>query len=155
MNSKEVYMNTFQVLMDRVVAYPTDFDRELVVHVSRASAGNISHITMEFAGMRSKFFSCIMFDGSGDMGCGITSYAMPKSKVMVDKRALLCLTMLEYLIDTGVLKADFEYFKERISHEIQGGASDILQRYEVLSRNSRNYIKSKEAELSRDVAVSA
>lgn len=146
MNSKEVYMNIYQVLSDRAQSYPMDFDRKLEVHVGRASAGNISHITLEFYGVRAKFFSCITFDGSGDHGCNLSGFAMPKMKLDIKPRAIVFLTLLEYLIDTGVLKANFEYFKECVAMEMNGGVGDLPSQYDRVCKNSRDYIKVKEME---------
>src|ERR1700758_352480 len=140
MNSKEVYLNIYQVLSNGPVGQPDDFDREMIVHVGRASAGNVSHITTEFAGIRSKFFCCIVFDGSGDMGCSLNSFAMPKMKLLREQRAFIFLTLLEYMITNGILKADLAYFKECASLEFNGGVGKFFEQYDRICKNSRAYI---------------
>jgi hypothetical protein len=145
MNSKEVFMNIYQILSsEQAISFPEDFDRELVVHVSRAAQGNISHITLEFAGIRAKFFSCLVFDGSGDLGTSLGNFAMPKMKLQLDQKAIILLTIIEYLIENNIIKANFEFFKARISDDLSGGVGPLIAKYDRVCKNSRDYIKSKE-----------
>ncbi len=143
MNSKEVFVNLSQVIGINGSDYPSseDCNRELVVHVSRNTTNTVSHVTTEFRGMTSKFFCCMMFDGSGDMGIGITGFAMPKMKINQSQKALALLTILDYLIQEGHLKASFEFFKARIEGELSSlGFGGILQRYKFMSDRSKHYI---------------
>lgn len=146
MNSKEVFVNLSQIIgIDRNESpSQEDCNRELVVHVSRNSTNTISHITTEFRGLTAKFFCCMIFDGSGDMGIGLSGFAMPKMKINHSQKALALLTILELLIEDGYVNAPFEFFKARIEGELSThGFSGILSRYKFLSERSSDYISAQ------------
>jgi hypothetical protein len=143
MNSKELYCNLYQILDGTGRSYPEDFDRPLHLHVSRASGGNISHITTEFGGVRAKFFCCLMFDGSGDTGTGLPYFAMPKVKLTTHQRAAMALSTIQYLIEARVINGDMNYFKEKIFSELNGGIGSFLAYYERLCRSSAAHVMSR------------
>lgn len=149
MNSKVLYMNLYQVLSTELSTRdaPSDFDRPLFVHVSRnngAGGDELSHVTLEYAGVRSKFFCCLTFDGSGDAGTGLGHFAMPKMKITLTQKALMLLGVLEYLTTHSYITASFDYLLERVSMDLDGGLCDLRGKYAVLCRNSRAYIEAKE-----------
>lgn len=136
-------MNIHQALLidnPLLPAFPKDFSRPLVVHISKSSSGNISHVTTEFSGVRAKFFCCIVFDGSGDFGVGLGSFAMPKTKLTQAQKAVMLLSIIEHLISIGALPKNFEFYKDRIASEFSGGVGNILDRYKAISENSMRYI---------------
>jgi hypothetical protein len=148
MNSQELYLNISQIISNQETGleWPSDYDREAVVHVSRASNENqISHITLEFAGVRAKFFSCIMFDGSGDHGVGVHSFAMPKLKLTLPQKALAALSVLQYLIDQNMINANFKFYREKICAELNGGVGHTLTKYDLICKASRDYLERKGA----------
>lgn len=147
MNSKELYLNICQIISIDGMTWPqeSEYEREAIVHVSRSSnKTSISHITLEFAGVRAKFFCCILFDGSGDYGVGVHSFAMPKLKLTLPQKALASLSILKYLIDSGRLSANFEFYRERICTDLNGGVGDTLIRFDALCAKSVTYLDHKE-----------
>ncbi len=148
MNSKEVFVNLSQIIGIDRNEHPSqeELNRELVVHVSRNATNTISHITTEFRGITAKFFCCMIFDGSGDMGIGLSGFAMPKMKINQSQKALALLTILEYLTDrdSPYLSASFEFFKSRIEGEASMlGFSGVLSRYRDMSDRSSAYISAQ------------
>lgn len=145
MNAKELYLNICQVVSAGEAApmtWPNDYDREAVVHVSRSSNGNnISHITVEFAGIRAKFLSCLIFDGTGDYGTGVHNFAMPRIRTTVQQKALGCLSVLNYLTANGYIKADFEFFRDKIVADLNGGVGDTLIKYDQMCKLSKLHIE--------------
>ena len=119
----------------------------LCVYIARNALGKTSHATAEFAGWQTKFFSCMTFDGSGDMGTGLYAFAIPKmarpsdGQITKKQRALVLLTLLHHMIGSGQLDAPFEFYVDKISHELNGGAVHLhLQaEYEKLTLNSIEY----------------
>lgn len=144
MNAKELFLNISQIVSAGEagpMTWPTDFNREAVVHISRsAKQGNISHITLEFAGVRAKFLSCLIFDGAGNHGTGVHSFAMPRIRTTVQQKALGCLSVLNYLIDNNHLDAEFSFYADKIMSEINGGVGDTLLKYEAMCQASRDYL---------------
>ena len=144
MNSKQLYVNISQIISSDETgwAMPTDFDREAIVHISRASNNNISHITMEFAGIRAKFLSCIIFDGSGNYGTSVHNFAMPRLKLSLHQKALAALSLLQFLIDEGHLDANFDFFREKICSDLNGGVGTTLIKYDRMCELSARYLES-------------
>jgi hypothetical protein len=98
---------------------PEEYGADLALHIGYNSGENISHITMEFRdAYRAKFLVCILFDGSGDKGTGLSGVAMPKVKLPRELKALVALSCLTYLCSRGHLKADPEYFRMKIADEL-------------------------------------
>jgi hypothetical protein len=146
-NSKELYLNICQIISLDGMTWPqeSEYNREAVVHVSRSSNNkSISHITLEFSGVRAKFFCCILFDGSGDYGVGVHSFAMPKLKLTLPQKALASLSILKFLIDSRRLDANFEFYRERICTDLNGGVGDTLIRFDALCMKSAQYLEHKE-----------
>src|SRR5579872_3004485 len=143
MNSKQLYVNICQIIStdETGMVWPQDYDRECVVHVSRSSNdSSISHITLEYAGIRAKFFCCIVFDGTGNYGVTAHSFAMPKLKLTLPQKALVALSVLSYLIETKHLDANFEFFREKICTDLNGGVGNTLSRFDLISFNSLEYL---------------
>ncbi len=144
MNAQELYLNISQVVSagdTSPMTWPTDYEREAVVHVSRSSQqGNISHITIEFSGIRAKFLSCLIFDGTSNHGTGVHNFAMPRIRTTVQQKALGCLSVLQYLIDNGHLDADFAFFREKIMSDLNGGVGDTLLKYDLMCKASEKYL---------------
>jgi hypothetical protein len=147
MKSSIAYLNLHQIISERIGQLnfvPSDFNSALFVSVARNSGKNISHITMEFAHfVRAKFFCCLTFDGTGDTGCGISSFAMPKMKLNQHQKALAVLTMLEYLISEKYISAPFDFFIEQVSHDLDGGVSDLAGSYARLKGFSEACISTR------------
>lgn len=147
MNAQELFLNIAQVVSAGEAApmtWPTDYKRQAVVHVSRsAQQGNISHITVEFTGVRAKFLSCLIFDGAGNYGTGVHSFAMPRIRTSVQQKALGCLSVLQYLIDNGHLDAQFSFYQDKIVSELNGGVGDTLIKYEAMCNASRDYLAAR------------
>ena len=100
--------------------------RELSIYIARNSGGNISHITLEFASeYRAQHLVCLLFDGSGDMGTGLSSIAMPKVKLPKELKALAALACLTYLCTAGHIKAHPQYFRDKISAELFAEAAAL------------------------------
>jgi hypothetical protein len=98
---------------------PEEYDSILSLHIARNSGENISHITMEFKSEhRAKFLVCILFDGSGDKGTGLSSVAMPKVKLPRELKALVALSCLTYLCKKRHLDASPDYFRSKIVDEL-------------------------------------
>lgn len=118
----------------------TDFDRQLSVHVARNSNGEISYITMEFVGPRACFLSSLIFDGSGHQGTGFSNFSMPKVKLNPRQRSLVLLSCLSFLIENGILNANFSYFAERINLEHQAGRAGFIEHYRRMMRATGEYL---------------
>jgi hypothetical protein len=157
MNSQELYLNICQIISEgerTPMTWPTDFNRNIAVHVSRSSQGrNISHITVEFTGIRAKFLSCLMFDGSSDYGTGVHTFAMPRIKTTIQQKALGCLSVLEYLIDNDHLQADMAFFREKVIADLTGGVGDTLIKYDKMCAASRRYLAETAQGKNSDIAA--
>lgn len=144
MNSQQLYLNLAQIVAidGEDLVNPSDYTRELLVHISRGSQNNsISHITLEFKGLKAKFFCCLTFDGSGNYGTGVHNFAMPRIKTTIQQKALACLSVLQYLIDAKHLgDSDFEYFKEKILSETSGASIALIRKYEEISLVSEDFL---------------
>lgn len=157
MNSKELYLNISQVVSageDGPMTWPTDFDRQAVVHVSRSSNnGNISHVTVEFAGIRAKFLCCLIFEGTGDYGTGVHNFAMPRIRTNLQQKAIGCLSILQYLIDNHYIVANFEFFRDKIVSELNGGVGDTLIKYDAVCQRSKDHIVRSAAKPAKQFAT--
>ena len=143
MNSKELYTNLCQIIVPEGgrVTWPTDFHREAIVHVARNNKNSaISHITVEFHGIRAKFLCCLLFDGTGDSGVSVHGFAMPRIKLSVPQRALAAMSVLQFLVDGGWLKADFNFIRERICSDVNGGTGSTSAEYDIISAHSVHYV---------------
>ena len=144
MNSQKLYLNLAQIvaLDGEDLVNPSDYTREILVHVSRGSQNNfISHITLEYKGLKAKFFCCLTFDGSGNYGTGVHNFAMPRIKTTIQQKALACLSVLEFLIVNGYLgDSDFEYFKEKVLSETTGSSIALIRKYEEISLVSEDFL---------------
>lgn len=149
MNKHQLYLNIYQITGNAdgnatIDCPPEDLARMLAVHVARNSGGEISYITMEFTGVRSRFLCSLLFDGTGDQGTGLMNFSMPKVKLNNRQKALVLLSCLELLIDQKILHASMDYFKERISNEYGNGQVAILGQYDVRNALSIEYINARQ-----------
>jgi hypothetical protein len=151
MNSKSLYINMFQLLADhdtiRERPSQTDFSRQCFV-TKAWNAGPesdmLSLAVLEFEGQRTKFVTLITFDGSGSYGASLNSFSMPRQKLTLLTKALLMMSVMQYLIDNGELKAEFEFYIDKISHDFDGGVTDLRKKYESLCARSQKYIEAIE-----------
>lgn len=148
MNSQELFVNLCQIISteETGMTWPTDYDREAVVHVSRSARRGadqqISHITIEFAGVRAKFFCCILFDGSGPYGASFREFAMPRIRTTINQKAMGFLSVIEYLVSNGYLGCDsnFEFFREKVIADLNGGVGDTLIKYDQIKARTRRHL---------------
>jgi hypothetical protein len=143
-------MNIHQVLATRPSSEvrPNDYNRELLVNVVKASGHGtqVSHITLEFIGLKGKFYQCLMFDGTGDWGASFGAFAMPGCRLQPYQKALILLSSLDYLISNGHLPhATFEFYLERIELEYSQGVGNLQESYELLKKNSEDYVAARDA----------
>jgi hypothetical protein len=140
MNSKVLYLNICQILAtsdNAVPPWPKDYDRPIVVHVGRSTNNDaISNITVEYAGVRAKFFCGLLFDGTGDYGVSARDFFMPRVKLSIQQKALLTLSLLYFLITNGKIDATTDYFREKISSDINGGAGNVLEQFDSIYHRS-------------------
>lgn len=145
MNAQELYLNICQVVSAGEAApmtWPNDYDREVAIHVARSCDNfNISHITTEFKGIRAKFLSCLIFDGTGDYGTGVHNFAMPRIRTTVQQKALGCLSVLDYLTSNGYISSSFEFFRDKIVADLNGGVGDTLIKYDQMCKLSKLHIE--------------
>lgn len=124
MNSQTLYLQLAQIVAGTPIhagflPKPAEYRSLLSVYVARNSGDNVSHITMEFEHEhRAQFLVCILFDGSGDMGTGLASVAMPKVKLPRELKALVALSCLTYLCEHGFLKASSAFFRYKLAAEL-------------------------------------
>lgn len=135
-DSKILFLNIAQIVSNGAGEWPADFHREAIVQVSKNSGEHISHITVEFYGKRAKYLCVGLFDGSGDNGTSIHKFAMPGVKLNLRQKALLGMSLVEYLIGVKAIKSDFEYIKESFAIDVEGGSSNILNRYDEVCNAS-------------------
>lgn len=144
MTKQELYLTIFQAIgnpnANAQLLCVTDFDRDIAVNVARNSGGNISHITMEFIGVRSRFLCSILFDGNGDQDTCFANFAMPKVKLNGKQRSIVMIACLDFLIDNGVIDASPSYFAERIVPE-HGAHPFALRQYAQLRFAAKSYIE--------------
>lgn len=145
MNAKQLFLNISQILdvEDKVNPFPFVSDmgdvphEEPEVHIATNHGSNISHITLEYYGeQRAKFFTCLVFDGSGDRGTDTNMIAMPRVKITMFQKALLALSVLDYLCARNLIDADFEFFRAKIAAGLNGGSNRILAVYDDMCRRS-------------------
>lgn len=143
-----VYLNIHQVICNRDYdifedVAKADFKRPIAIHVARNSGnGNqISHVTAEFVGLRAKFFCCMTFDGTGDHGTSLASFAMPKLKLNASQKLVIMMSIINYMIHRGYINADSEFYAEKLSSELNGGVGNILSKYDTIQNNSLLYIE--------------
>lgn len=144
MTKQELYLALYQAT-STADAMPNihgvdDFDRPLAVHLARNSNGNLSYITMEFAGVRSRFLCSLIFDGNGDLGTGFSNFSMPKVKLNPRQRSIALLACLEFLIHNKLIDADFNYYAERVTVEHQTGRNGFMEHYRMIRGYSTAYI---------------
>lgn len=143
-----VYLNIHQVIANREYdvfdgVTKTDFSRPISINVSRNSnhGKDISHVTVEFAGIRAKFFCCLTFDGTGDHGASLANFAMPKLKLNASQKLVVMLSIINYMIEVGHLQADAEFYAEKLAGDLNGGVGNILSKYDAIQNNSLLYIE--------------
>lgn len=144
MTRQELYLSIYQIIgafnADARLDGVTDFDREIFINVARNSGGNISHITTEFLGLRSRYLCSILFDGNGDQDTHFDNFAMPKVKLNSRQRCLVMLSCLDFLISNHVLKADIAYFVERLTHDQRPSTVGVMQHYARIRSAALQYI---------------
>ncbi|WGN90720.1 hypothetical protein [Burkholderia phage vB_BglM_WTB] len=151
MDSKTLFINLHQILSTRQTmnARPTDYDRKLIVTpVYAAREGTtLSHLTTEFVGKVGKFYCAIVFDGSGDLGASLYSFAMPRvTRLNLASKALALQSVLAYLSTNGHLASHaFAYYREKIENEYAGGISLLADAFDILTHNSIDYIEKRAA----------
>lgn len=144
MTRQELYLSIYQIIgtfnADARLDGVTDFDREIFINVARNSGGNISHITTEFTGLRSRYLCSILFDGNGDQDTHFDNFAMPKVKLNGRQRCLVMLACLDFLIANKVLNADIAYFVERLTHDQRPSTVGVMQHYARVRCVAQSYI---------------
>ena len=150
MNSKELFLNIYQVKSDPSLnfSFPlhgiNHYDRAVDVHVARNSGRNISHISLEFSGVKASFLCLLMFESPNDNGVGLYGFAMMRVKLTLPQKALILLSCLNFLIDNNFLDVNFDYFREKIAMDLNDSDQYILQQYDKLLSSSKGYIKKTE-----------
>jgi len=145
-NKHVLYLNLYQVATsdncDAPLIHVTDFDREVSVLASRNSSGRLSHIAIEFAGLKSKFLCSLVFDGSGELGIDINGFAMPRVKLRQKQKAMALLSCLEFLKDQDVVQFDIEFMADRIGAELTNGSVSFFHQYKRMTERSANHAES-------------
>lgn len=156
MDQKKLFINIAQAVALNAPAFssptPGEYSRPVAVHVARNTHnGNISHITLEFKGVRTKFLCVAMFDGFGNYGASVNGFVMPRMKLTLEERVLIALSVFEFLCTnsdspfTGeaFLVADFEEYKEKFISEIKGGVNNLAEQYRRISSISDQILEGK------------
>lgn len=138
MNKHYLYLSLYQALTvetcDASIAHVTDFDRELSLAMLYNSSERLSAVTLEFAGVKSRFLITLAFDGSGPHGIGLGGISLPHMPQAKNKqRAIALLAALDFLIAEGMLPgADREFLAEKIGTEYSQGSVAFLHQYDKL-----------------------
>lgn len=145
MNKQTLFLNIFQVSSDlcEKAAIPphTDFDLNLQVHVARNSKNaSISYITLEFAGVRSRFLCSILFNGSGDHDTCLANFSMPKRKIQSHQKAVALLSCLQFLVHNKVINASWADFCASVTADYYGPNS-VIADFDRITFKSREYIQ--------------
>lgn len=146
MNSKELYVTICQILAmgSNETIRPTaeEFSRPASIQLAHNhGTGIISHATVEFVGVRAKFLCTIIFDGAGPHDTSVHNFNMPRTKLSMDQKALMCLAVVEFLIDQKALKADFNFIREKVLFDINSGVGSILRTYDNLKNSSATVVR--------------
>ncbi len=149
MNSKELFINIHQIKSDPGLKfnYPLNinhYDKQISVYVARNSGSHISHITMEFIGVRARYLCVLTFNTPNDMGIGLYGLAMMHVKLTLPQKALVLLSCLNYLIDNKILDADLQYFKEKIAMDLNDTDHVIVEQYEKVCIATNNFLNEQE-----------
>ena len=144
MTKQELYLSIFQIIgsfhSNAQLNKTIEFDRDLCVNVSRNSDGKISHITMEFIGIRARYLCSILFNGNGDQDTNFDNFAMPKIKLNAKQRSLAFLACMDFLISNKVISANLEYFVDRCVQDHLPRTADIMRHFEIIVCNARMHV---------------
>lgn len=138
MNKHYLYLSLYQALTiescDAAIAHVEDFDRDLSVALLYNSSERLSSVTLEFAGVKSRFLINLAFDGSGPQGIGLGGITLPHMPGARSKqKAFALLACIDFLIAEGYLRgADREFMAEKISAEYSQGSVAFLHQYDKL-----------------------
>jgi hypothetical protein len=156
MNSKELFLNIYQIKADPALRFNfplrniNHFDRNVAVHIARNSGKHISHITMEFPGTKACYLCVLTFNTPNDLGIGLFGFAMMHIKLTLPQKALVLLSCLKFLIDNKLLNADFNYFKEKISMDLNDSGRVILDQYDKVCAATHSFLKEQETASTQD-----
>nr|DAP64288.1 MAG TPA: hypothetical protein [Caudoviricetes sp.] len=148
MNSSILFLNIHQVLSYSPDSrnYPTDYDRKLVINLSRNESGTMSFLALEFKGVRSKFTAFVKFDGSGDYGVNTRSLIMPNQyRLSPIQRSMILFSILEWANESGIINISLPEFIEQTEVANSGGVGSLSEYYRILCENSRTFVQAKDA----------
>jgi len=156
MNKQSLFLNIFQATSDvcggAAITPHLEFDLPLEVHVGRNSKnGAISHITLEFAGIRARFLCSILFNGSGPHDTCLANFHMPKRKLQSHQKAYVLLSCLDFLTSQGVVETSMADFCASVEADYTGPHA-ILPHFYALTAKSERYVEDH-PELLRGVGM--
>lgn len=154
MNKQTLYLMIYQIISQEKADAPLidvfDFDRNLSINIGRNSDTKVSYINLEFAGVKARYLTSFIFDGSGDNGCSLSNFAMPKLRISHLQKALVMLACLEFLITNKVLENmnSWEYFCDRVTYDFSNGNYGLKRHYDRLRAVAADYSVRYEKEAS-------
>lgn len=135
MDHKELFVIISRALDVNLKGVPEKYATPISVYAARNHGKNTSHITLEYVGKEHAFyFCCFKFDGTGDRGTGLSAFAMPRHKLTTPQKYVIALAMIEYLISEGVINAQVEYYRDKLTTQFNSSWS-ALAAYDALKRS--------------------
>lgn len=134
MNHHELYLCLYQAVChengDAPIQKVKDFERTLEVYIARNSNTEISSVSFEFSGLKARFHCVLSFDGINDASIGLGGFFMPKVRLNSRQRVLALLSCLSFLIEAGLIDAEWPTVKDRIGAEFGNGAIGIYHQFD-------------------------
>ena len=156
MNSKQLYVMICMAIAkeNKPNAYNPSFHEmsasvrtQIAYNHQAAEGSNISYATLEFSGIRAKFLCTLIFDGAGEHDTSVHNFSMPRQKLNPQQKALVCLAFMEYMTTSKggepLIAADFNFIREKIQFNVNGGVGDLLHEYDEMRNAAFEYVERK------------
>ncbi len=134
MDKRALYLCLYQAVChdngDAQIQNVRDFARTLEVSVSRNSNQQISLITLEFSGLKSRFPCVLAFDGLSDASISANGFMMPMARLNPRQRTLCLLSCLYFLHKSELIQIDWPVVLDRVCTEFGQGAIGIQHQFD-------------------------
>lgn len=151
MNSKELYVAICTILSletnNTTKPKRADYMRYAQSSVSYNHKHNVASMaTLEYAGTRANFQCIILFDGAGGNDTSIHNFFMPRQKLNIHQKALMALSVLDYLIgEDQIDDADFDFIREKFQFDANGGVGNLLEDYDKLKAAAVAFVQREDS----------
>lgn len=149
MDKRALYLCLYQSVChdngDAPIQNVKDFARDLEVTISRNSNQQISMITLEFSGLKSRFPCVLAFDGLSDASISINGFMMPMAKLNPRQRTLCLLSCLYFLWAQDLICVQWSALLDKLCTEFGQGSIGIQHQFERQVKRAQEHAKTKTA----------